>query len=189
MITVDMTRMLLLNLGNEFVVLLRGGQDQRALPITIGQFEAQAIAIKLNNMEVARPLTHDLLKNSLDALGCSLLRVVISDLRDDTFYARLMLRHASGTLELDARPSDAIALALRYGAPVLVEDAVMEQAGVLFTDESQREAETAAEATAPGEPLSPLQQLQRRLEEAVAHERYEEAAELRDQIRKQSTSN
>ncbi len=189
MIPIDVTRILLLSLDDEYVLLLRGSQDQRALPIAIGQFEARAIAIRLNNLEVERPLTHDLFKNSLDALGCSLLRVVVCELRDDTFYARLSLRHSSGVLELDARPSDAIALALRYGASVFVEEEVMAQAGVLFTDESQKESERAESRPAVDEPLSPLQQLQEKLAAAVAHEQYEDAAELRDQIRKLLSAN
>lgn len=191
MIPVDLTRTMLLNLDKDFVVLLRSAEDKRALPISIGQFEAQAIAIKLNSLEVPRPLTHDLLKSVVERLDCTLIRVEVCDLRDETFYARLILRRSGEEFEMDSRPSDAIALALRFSVPVLVADQVMEQAGVLFTEEDidERTAASKDEQQGPTEPPSPLQLLQRRLDRAVADENYEEAAELRDQIKKMSSSN
>lgn len=191
MIPVDLTRTMLLNLDKDFVVLLRSAEDKRALPISIGQFEAQAIAIKLNNLEVPRPLTHDLLKSVVERLDCTLIRVEVCDLRDETFYARLILRRSGEEFEMDSRPSDAIALALRFSVPVLVADQVMEQAGVLFTEEDidERTAASKDEPQGPTEPPSPLQLLQRRLDRAVADENYEEAAQLRDQIKKMSSSN
>ncbi|MBD3242998.1 MAG: hypothetical protein GF331_20565 [Chitinivibrionales bacterium] len=191
MIPVDLTRTMLLNLGNDFVVLLRSAEDKRALPISIGQFEAQAIAIKLNSLEVPRPLTHDLLKAVVEKLECSLVRVEVCDLRDETFYARLILKRSGDEFEMDSRPSDAIALALRFKVPVFVADEVMEQAGVLFTEEDMDERKAAAESeeSSPTEPPSPMQLLQRRLDRAIADERYEEAAEIRDQIKKMSSSN
>lgn len=190
MVQVDMTRTLLLNLpdkhgGTEYVVLLRGSEGERALAISVGQFEAQAIAIRLNNIEVPRPLTHDLFRATLEKLGWSLTRVVVCDLRDDTFYARLFLKRGTEELEMDARPSDAIALALRCGALVFVEDSVMAQAGLLFTEDGQRQSEPGATEEAP----AALQVLQRKLAQAVAEERYEEAARIRDEIRKLSASN
>lgn len=185
MIPVDLTRTMLLNLGNDFVVLLRSGEDNRALPISIGQFEAQAIAIRLNNLEVPRPLTHDLLKSVMGDLGAALLRVEVCDLRDDTFYAKLIVKQDDRTMEMDSRPSDAVALALRFSAPVLVADHVMEQAGVVFTEE---EEEQSRQGAADDGELSPLQTLQSRLDTAVAEERYEDAASIRDQIRKLSAN-
>jgi uncharacterized protein len=187
MIAVDVTRMMLLSMGNDYVVLLRGGGDPRSLPISIGQFEAQSIAIRLNSMEVPRPLTHDLLKSLMELLQYNLLRVEICDLRDDTFYARLVLRHGVEDLELDSRPSDAVALALRCGAPILIDEKVMEQAGIMFTEEGVEEPSTAV--TTEAEISSTLQTLQRRLARAVADEHYEHAAGLRDQIKKLTSSN
>jgi len=180
MVQVDMSRTLLLNLENDYVVLLRGSEGQRALAISVGQSEAQAIAIRLNNLAVPRPLTHDLFRATLEKLGWTLARAVVCDLREETFYARLFLRRGAEELEMDARPSDAIALALRCSAPVFIEDAVMAQAGVLFTEDGQRQAEPGAAEETP----SALLLLQQRLARAVAEERYEEAARIRDEIRR-----
>jgi uncharacterized protein len=192
MVRVDLSRLMLLPMGNDFVVLLRCEGDQRALPITIGQLEAQSIAIKLNDLEVPRPLTHDLLRTLIEEMGASLEQVTITELRDDTFYARLTLRSRTGELDIDCRPSDAIALALRSGTPVFVEDEVMKHSGVVFGDEDGEDALTVVQ-TAPGEPheeaLSHMQLLQRRLDAAVKAERYEEAAKVRDLIRKFSAAN
>lgn len=175
--------MMLLNMGNDFVVLLRESTGRRALPISIGQFEAQAIAVKLNAVDVPRPLTHDLMFSLIERFESVLLRVEITDLRDDTFYAQLMLRQGTDEMVIDARPSDAIALALRTGAPILVAEAVMDRAGVLFTDEDDG---NKAESASPQEVSAAtiLQALQQKLTEAVEQEHYEEAARLRDQIRK-----
>ena len=194
MVPIDLTRTLLLNLDNDYVVLLRSAEDKRALPISIGQFEAQAIAIKLNDVDVPRPLTHDLLKSVLDAANCEVERVEVCDLRDDTFFAKLHLQLQGQSIVLDSRPSDAIAVALRSSAPVYVDDKIMQQAGVIFSEET---AETGpiptdaerTEETSPQTPPTPAQVLQRKLEQAVAQERYEEAARIRDQIRKLGTSN
>jgi bifunctional DNase/RNase len=192
MVTIDLQRIMLLNLGNDFVVLLRSGEDSRALPISIGQFEAQAIAIRLNNLEVPRPLTHDLLKSVVKHFDGALVRVEVCDLRDDTFFAKLIMSRGTRTFEVDSRPSDAIALALRFSVPVLVEDHVMEQAGIILTEDQFKEQAAADGDEAPEEsdkPRSPLQELEKRLARAVSEERYEEAAELRDKIQRLSSSN
>ena len=115
--------------ANTSVVLLRerGGQ-RRLLPILIGSSEAQAIAYALDHVETPRPMTHDLLKNLLDELGVSIEQVVVTELRDRTFYAELTLRSPSGTHEVSSRPSDAIALAARTGSPIYVNEAVLAEA-------------------------------------------------------------
>lgn len=113
------------------IVVLQEDQGERYLPIWIGPFEADAITIQLQDVEVARPLTHDLLKNVIDVLGGEVIRVVINDLQNDTFYARIILQTETGdTIEVDSRPSDAIALAVRVDAPIYVEDDVMDRAGM-----------------------------------------------------------
>ncbi len=111
------------------VVILRERGAQRFLPIWIGPFEADAITIELQGVEVPRPLTHDLLADVIETLGAQVSHVVVSDLRNDTFYATIVLDLHGEELEIDSRPSDAIALAVRVNAPIFVADHVMEQAG------------------------------------------------------------
>jgi uncharacterized protein len=178
MILVKVEQLFLSNLG--FVVLLKGDEDERALPIFIGAAEAQSIAIRINGMEAPRPLTHDLMKNLLDLLECRLLRVEVCDLKEGTFYAILVLDRDGAELRLDARPSDAIALGLRCGAPIYVALRVLAEAGKTL---EQPEAEGEAR-TKPRKELSPLETLQQQLDAAIADERYEEAARLRDEIKR-----
>lgn len=110
------------------MVILRDAENQRALPIMLGPVEANAIAVQLENSSPVRPMTHDLIHNLLDELGGELVRVVISELRDGTFFAYLELRRAGERLLVDSRPSDALALALRSRAPIYVESSVLDQA-------------------------------------------------------------
>lgn len=110
------------------IVILRDEGNERVLPIWVGPVEANAIALQIENVASARPMTHDLLRNLLSELGGTLSRVVISDLREGTFYAYLEIRRAGEVLFVDARPSDAIALSLRTRAPVFVEGRVLEHA-------------------------------------------------------------
>ncbi len=109
------------------VVLLKEVQGNRILPILIGHPEAQAIAIALQGIEVERPLTHDLLKNIIQGFGGRVERIVINQLRNNTFYARIIVRANHTVYTVDARPSDSIALALRTGCPIYVAEAVMEE--------------------------------------------------------------
>lgn len=127
MISVTVDQLFLSNMG--FAILLKSVEDDRSLPIMIGAAEAQAIALCINNVEVPRPLTHDLFKNVLDSLGCNMQRVEVCDLKSGTFFARLILDYGGTELVMDSRPSDAIALALRFDAPILIESAVMDKAG------------------------------------------------------------
>ena len=110
------------------IIVLRETQGERVLPIWVGVFEANAIALQMESVETPRPMTHDLLKSVIDELGGRLERIVVSELKDNTFYATLRLRSQQGALTVDARPSDAIALALRSGARIFVEEAVIESA-------------------------------------------------------------
>ncbi len=112
------------------VVVLRD-EAQRYLPIWIGPFEADAITIELQNVDVARPLTHDLLKATIQGLGASVSHVVVNGLSDNTFYASVVLEIDGRSMEVDSRPSDAIALAVRAKAPIYVEESVMERAGIV----------------------------------------------------------
>ncbi len=112
------------------VVVLREEGGQRLIPIWIGPYEADAITLQLQGMEVPRPLTHDLLKNVIETLGAEVIHIVISGLEKNTYFARIVLDVDGDTMEIDSRPSDAIALAVRTSAPIYVADEVMEHAGM-----------------------------------------------------------
>jgi uncharacterized protein len=123
------------------VVMLKEKHSTRYLPIWIGHFEADAIAIPMQKVPVSRPLTHDLLRLAISALGARLERVVINDLADETFFAKLILDQDGKAIEVDARPSDAIALAIRTDVPIFVEERVLDTAGMVFDGEAEGEAE------------------------------------------------
>lgn len=169
-----------------YALILKESNGKRKLPIIIGAFEAQSIALELEGMRPPRPLTHDLLKNIIDTFAVSLNEVCISELRDGTFYAKLSVEGVSETQEIDSRPSDAIALAVRFGAPIYVEEQVLQEAGIVSEDE---EEETEDSAKKPEDPpvkqfTTKLEQLQSALKDAIEKEDYEKAAKLRDDIRK-----
>jgi uncharacterized protein len=110
------------------IVILRDKDGQKVLPIWVGTFEANAIALQIENISTPRPMTHDLLRNVIHDLKASVQKVVVCDLQDNTFYALIYLATAGDTVAIDARPSDAIALALRTRAPIFVEDTVVDNA-------------------------------------------------------------
>jgi len=168
--------------GGAYALILKEVNGNRRLPIIIGAFEAQSIALEMEGVKPPRPLTHDLIKSILDSLGSELAEITISELKDGTFYAKLSL----DSQEIDARPSDAIALAVRYGAPIFVSEKVMEEAAFLPENEEPETAADAAKAGGkPKEPgISKLEALRAQLIEAIEREDYEKAAKLRDEIRK-----
>ncbi len=145
-VVVDSIRVSLLTQSR--VVVLRETEGNRYLPIWIGQFEADAIAMAIQGHEPQRPMTHDLLKAAISELDGFVRQIYINDIRDSTFFARILIDQAGRTIELDARPSDAIAIAERVQAPIFVADHVLEQAGVLF-DEEEQSTEEAAPASRP----------------------------------------
>jgi len=110
------------------IIVLREAEGQRVLPIWVGVFEANAIALQVENVQTPRPMTHDLLKTVIDQLGGRVERIVVCELKENTFYATLHILSANGLVEVDARPSDAIALALRSGARIFVDEAVIQNA-------------------------------------------------------------
>lgn len=116
--------------GEQSVVILKDIEGKQMLPIWIGMLEATSIALEVEGIKPARPLSHDLMKSIISALGAEVTMVFIYDLKDNTFYGQVLLRVGEDTIEIDARPSDAIALALRTGAPIFVSEKVMEEAGV-----------------------------------------------------------
>lgn len=132
--SIDSIRVSLMNYQR--VVILKEKIADRYLPIWIGAAEADAIAVKLQGVTVPRPLTHDLLRSVIDVLGANINKIIVSDLKNDTFYAKLILNVNSQEMEVDCRPSDALALAVRTEVPIFAEDAVLDKAGILLDKET-----------------------------------------------------
>ena len=130
---IDSIRVSLMNYQR--VVILKEKDSDRYLPIWIGPAEADAIAVKLQDISVPRPLTHDLLRSIIDTLGASVNHILVNDLESDTFYARVVISVNGKSFDIDSRPSDAIALAVRVQVPIYVEDKVMDKAGILLDKE------------------------------------------------------
>ena len=148
---IDSIRVSLMNYQR--VVILKEKESQRFLPIWIGPAEAESIAIKLQDVSVPRPLTHDLINNIIDELGAKVSAIIVSDLTNDTFYAKIVLEHSGGQVEIDSRPSDAIALAVRTKVPIFAEEGVLERAGVLIDKETGKPITNEA-ADEPGREVS-----------------------------------
>jgi bifunctional DNase/RNase len=132
--TIDSIRVSLMNYQR--VVILKEKASDRYLPIWIGPAEADAIAVKLQGVAVPRPLTHDLLNSVIDALGATVNSIIVNDLKNDTFFARVILEVEKKQLEVDSRPSDALALAVRTNVPIFAEESVLEKAGILLDGET-----------------------------------------------------
>lgn len=157
-----------------FVALLMDDTYNQWLPIYIGSFEAQAIAMELDDVDPPRPMTHDLMADMIEQLNAEIDHIVVTELKDSTYYANIVLMKDSDEEEivLDARPSDSIALGLRLNADIYVEEDVMEEASIPAKPEESKSEES-----------NKLKILQHRLQRAVESEEFEEAAEIRDQIR------
>jgi bifunctional DNase/RNase len=138
--TIESIRVSLMNYQR--VVILKEKESDRYLPIWIGPAEADAIAVRLQDVSVARPLTHDLLRSVIDSLGASIEYVLVNDLSNDTFFARIMLHVDGRAMEIDSRPSDAIALAVRVQVPIYAEETVLDKAGVRLDQEGALESVT-----------------------------------------------
>jgi len=132
--TIDSIRVSLMNYQR--VVILKEKGAGRYLPIWIGPAEADAIAVKLQGVNVPRPLTHDLLRLVIDSLGASIESIVVNDLKSDTFYAKILLNVDGGQIEIDSRPSDALALAVRAQVPIYADEAVLDKAGILLDEQT-----------------------------------------------------
>ncbi len=133
--TIESIRVSLMNYQR--VVILKEKSSDRYLPIWIGPAEADAIAVQLQEVSVARPLTHDLLRSVIDTLGAVVNHVLVNDLSNDTFYARIILDVNGGSMEIDSRPSDAIALAVRAKVPIYADESVLDKAGVLIDKDGE----------------------------------------------------
>jgi bifunctional DNase/RNase len=160
-------------------VLIRPVGSDVAVPIFIGPMEAQAILIGLGSISIARPLTHDLFIATLKELKTDILRVEITELKEETFFARLVLKSNGEEIGIDSRPSDCIALAVRVKCALFIDEFIVDKAGI-SVNVVQEAAQYTFEQT---EKESQLSELKTSLEKAVEEENYEEAAKLRDQIR------
>lgn len=177
-----------------FALVLGEKGGNRRLPIIIGMFEAQAIAIQIENITPNRPMTHDLFKSFAMHFKIEVKEIIISDLREGVFFAKIVCNHNGETLEIDSRPSDAIAIGIRFDADIYTNEAVMEEAGIILSDEFEEELETI-QASEPEKKSSQkkedikdlsIERLNKLLEEALAKEDYEGAAKIRDEINKRN---
>ncbi len=172
-----------------YALILHEIGGKRKLPIIIGSFEAQAIALKLENIKAPRPFTHDLVRSIAETFSITVTEVVIDELKNETFYAKVVCEMSGVVQEIDARPSDAIAIAVRCDAPIFVSDEVMNEAGIVDEKQSEQVGFVGAERKQESQvrsstPLSKLDELNEKLSEAISKEDYEKAARIRDEISK-----
>ncbi len=170
--------------GGAYALILREVNGNRRLPIIIGASEAQSIALEMEGIKPPRPLTHDLMKNIIAAFGGELSDITIDELRDGTFYAKLNI----DSQQIDSRPSDAIALAVRYGVQIYVASSVMDEAAFVPEEEEEEQSshpkQQKTKQQVPVSKMTKLEVLNQQLKEAIERENYEKAASLRDEIRK-----
>lgn len=177
-----------------YALILSEVEGDRRLPIIIGGVEAQAIAIQVENIKPARPLTHDLFKNVADTLSINLKEVIINDLVEGIFHAKLVLDQSGKEVEIDARSSDAIALALRFDCPISTYEFILSAAGLKVEEGEESEAETEeTKSKGKGEKKSAgsmsIEELRTKLEEALDNEDYERASKIRDELKKREGTN
>ena len=172
-----------------YAVVLGELNGLRRLPIVIGGFEAQAIAVALEHMSPSRPLTHDLMKNFMMAFNVDLHEIVINDLQEGIFYSKLVCSSDNDTVEIDSRTSDALALAVRFGCPIYTYDNILDQAGVLMDEELKPMHEQHPESVSPGTGTTEnlrglsLDELNALLTEVLENEDYIRAIAIRDEIK------
>lgn len=175
---------------HSYAVVLGEVNGLRRLPIVIGGFEAQAIAVALERMSPSRPLTHDLMKNFMMAFNVELHEVVINDLQEGIFYSKLVCSSANDTVEIDSRTSDALALAVRFGCPIFTYDTILDQAGILMEDDEKKKTSSPVTSETGGsddlKSLS-LEELEGLLTEVLDHEDYIRAIAIRDEIKSRKT--
>lgn len=183
--------------SGSFALVLGEVEGNRRLPIIIGMFEAQAIAIEIEKIVPNRPMTHDLFKSFADSFNYKVEEIVISDLKEGVFYARIVCSDGVNTQEIDARPSDAIAIGLRFDVPIYTYENILSEAGIVLSDINEEEEEEAAEKEQPektkkeqplGEKikLSSSEQLKAMLDDAIKKEDYEKAARIRDELNRRN---
>ncbi len=175
-----------------YALVLGEAKGKRRLPIIIGGFEAQAIAIQLEKMTPSRPLTHDLFKNFADTFAIKLKEVIIYNLVEGIFYAKLICDNDGKETEIDARTSDAIALAVRFDCPVYTYEFILSSAGIILEEQPEKEkvkAEAKAEVKDTGDYTSrSTEELKELLKKALDEEHYERASKIRDELNKRKKS-
>lgn len=181
-----------------FALVLGEKEGNRRLPIIIGMFEAQSIAIQIEKINPNRPLTHDLFKSFAEEMDVRVSEILISDLKEGVFYSKIVCTNDSKEFELDARPSDAIAIGLRFGVPIYTVESVLSEAGIILSDLEEEEEEndemavkttsSASSASSKSEPLNQtsVDDLNKMLNEALEKEDYEKAAKIRDELNKRN---
>lgn len=183
-----------------FALVLGEKEGNRRLPIIIGMFEAQSIAIQIEKISPNRPLTHDLFKSFAQHLNVTIIEVLISDLKEGVFYSKIVCNDGEREFDLDARPSDAIAIGLRFGVPIYTVESVLSEAGIILSDleeeeeEETDEIETSVSSPSASRPESSksnlrdvsVDELNKLLEEALEKEDYERAAKIRDELNKRN---
>lgn len=176
-----------------FALVLGEEKGNRRLPIIIGMFEAQAIAIEIEKIIPNRPMTHDLFKSFAASYKYQVEEILISDLKEGVFFAKIVCSNGKGTIEIDARPSDAIAIGIRFDAPIFTYETILAEAGIVLTEEAEGEASLKAEIVKPKkhETIASLKdisidKLNEILKEAIDDEDYERAAKIRDEINKRN---
>ncbi len=175
---------------HSYAVVLGEVNGLRRLPIVIGGFEAQAIAVALERMQPSRPLTHDLMKNFMMAFNIDLHEIIINDLQEGIFYSKLICSSDKDTVEIDSRTSDAVALAVRFGCPIYTYDNILESAGILMEEDDKKKKVVVSHADEGGDDLQKLSlsELESLLNEVLEHEDYIKAASIRDEINRRKGS-
>jgi bifunctional DNase/RNase len=172
--------------NNAFALILKELDGDKRLPIIIGAFEAQAIALEIEGIVTPRPMTHDLIKKLIDELDDEIEQVYINDLQDGTFFSKLILKNSG--IEIDSRPSDAIALAVRFNCPIYIDSYIMDNNAVESIDDFEDNKESIGGTTKAKKSditgKSKIEQLQVSLDKAIEEENYEKAANLRDEIKR-----
>lgn len=170
-----------------YAIVLGEQGGSRRLPIVIGGFEAQAIAVAMEGMSPSRPMTHDLFKNTMDTFKIDLKEVVINNLADGIFFANLVFVQNGKEVEVDSRTSDALALAVRFSCPIYTYEFILEQAGIILEEETEREVQKAKsrrqqQQKEKGIEDYSVEELEQLLEKVLDEEDYEKAAKIRDEI-------
>jgi uncharacterized protein len=166
---------------NSYALILKELGGNRSIPIIIGAFEAQAIALEIEKTQPPRPMTHDLIKTLIYSTNITLTEVLISDIKDGTFFSRLVFEEED--IEIDCRPSDAVAIALRCGSPIYINSYVLEEVGMISQIENDPTGFQTGTFDIHKQTKSKLEQLQLQLERAITNEDYESAAKIRDEIK------
>lgn len=171
---------------HSYAVVLGEVNGLRRLPIVIGGFEAQAIAVALERMQPSRPLTHDLMKNFMMAFNIDLHEIIINDLQEGIFYSKLICSSDKDTVEIDSRTSDAVALAVRFGCPIYTYDNILESAGMQIEEDDKKKKVVVTHSDKESDDLKKLSvmELESLLNEVLEHEDYIKAASIRDEIKR-----